>query len=154
MAEIPVISSLVILMALRSSDRGHEVLLLKRTQSLAGEWCQISGRVEEGEKAWEAALRELKEETGLSAEKMFLTDICETFYGATQNAILIAPVFVAYISRNTEVKLNFEHSEFRWTRFEEAIELVPYGGQRRTLRQIEEEYSKRNPNKYLEIALS
>ena len=34
-------------------EKGHEVLLLKRTQTLAGEWCQISGRIEGKEKAWE-----------------------------------------------------------------------------------------------------
>jgi dATP pyrophosphohydrolase len=153
MAEMPVRSTLVILFALRASKSGHEVLLLERTQTLVGEWCQISGRIEEGEKAWETALRELKEETCLSADKLFCTDICETYYGQSTNSINIAPVFVAYIDNQATVTLNFEHSDYRWLSFDDAVEMVPYGGQRKTLRQIEEEYSKRTPNKNFAIKI-
>ncbi|WP_312882971.1 NUDIX domain-containing protein [Rhizobium etli] len=38
---------------------------MRRTGStLSGEWCQIAGGIEHGETAWQAALREAKEETG------------------------------------------------------------------------------------------
>lgn len=154
MADIPVRSNLVILCALRARDGRHDVLLMKRTQTLAGEWGQVSGRIEEGEKAWQTALRELREETGLQLDRLYTSDICETFYGATANVIYIAPVFVGYVSEPAEVVLNFEHSEFRWVSFDKAIEMVPYGGQRRALRQIEAEYSMRVPNRYLEIKIS
>ena len=153
MAEIPIRSTLVILFVLRETQDGHEVLLLKRTTTLAGEWCQISGRMEDGEKAWQTALRELREETGLSADSLYNTDICEIYYGATLNNINIVPVFVAYVDPQAQVQLNFEHSEFRWVSFDEAVEMVPYGGQRNTLRQIEENYSRRIPNKYLRIEM-
>ncbi|KIC12069.1 NUDIX hydrolase [Leisingera sp. ANG-M1] len=154
MAEIPVRSSLVFLFVLRAAGAGHQVLLLKRTQTLAGEWSQVSGRIEGEEKAWETALRELKEEAGLEAERLFATDICETYYGVTQNVINIAPVFVAFVSETAEVALNFEHSAYHWAGFEEAGEMVPYGGQRRTLRQIEEEFSRRSPCRHFEIDIS
>ena len=147
-------SSLIFLFALRACDHGHEVLLLKRTQTLAGEWSQISGRMEDHEKAWETALRELKEETGLEAQRFYSSDICETYYGATQIVINFAPVFVAYVSETADVTLNFEHSAYRWVRFEDAVEMVPYGGQRRILRQIEEDFSKRSPSKHFEIDIS
>ena len=154
MAEIPVRATMAILFVLRPAGDGHEVLLLKRTQTLAGEWCQISGRLDDGEKAWQTTLRELREETGLTAERLFNTDICETFYGVSANAIHIMPVFVAYVDPAAEVVLNFEHSEYRWVSFDDAIEMVPYGGQRNTLRQIEENYSRRVPNRYLEIDIA
>ena len=141
----------MILYALRPSDTGHRVLLLKRTQTLAGEWCQISGRMDEGEKPWQTALRELHEETGLKAQSLYTANMCETYYGATLNMINIAPVFVAYIDPTADVRLNFEHSEFKWASFDEAVEMVPYGGQRRMLRHIEVDFSKRVPNRYLKI---
>ena len=153
MADLPIRANLVILCVLRAREGGHDVLLMKRTQTLAGEWGQVSGRIEEGEKAWQTALRELHEETGLRLDRLFTSDICETFYGATANAIYIAPVFVGYVSEPAEVVLNFEHSAFRWVPFDEAVEMVPYGGQRRALRQIEAEYSQRVPNRYLQIAI-
>nr|WP_237212722.1 NUDIX domain-containing protein [Ruegeria lacuscaerulensis] len=139
---------------MRVSEEGHDVLLLKRTQTLAGECSQISGRIEGNEKAWETALRELKEETGLEADKLYSTDICETYYGVTQNVINVAPVFVAFVKESAEVTLNFEHSAYRWVRFEDAENMVPYGGQRRVLRQINEDFSKRVPSKHFEIDTS
>ena len=46
-----------------------EFLLLRRAadeEVYPGVWQPVTGRMHEGEKAWEAALREIKEETGLS----------------------------------------------------------------------------------------
>ena len=150
-AEVPTRSTMVILYVLRPVVDGHEVLLLKRTRTMAGEWCQLSGRMDEGETAWQTALRELREETGLSADRLFNTDICETFYGASQNVVYLMPVFVAYVDAAAQVTLNFEHSDFHWVGFAEAEDMVPYGGQRKILRQIEENYSRRVPNRYLEV---
>lgn len=49
--------------------RGDEVLLIRRGKApRAGEWSLPGGRIEAGETETEAALRELREETGVSAE--------------------------------------------------------------------------------------
>ena len=72
MAEIPIKSSIVSLIAVRRTERLHEVLLLKRAQTQVGTWCQIAGGIEDGETAWQTALRELDEETGLQEEPGFL----------------------------------------------------------------------------------
>ena len=65
MQEIPIRSFAVSVVVIRHAATGPEVLLLRRTRSLAGEWCQIAGAIEPGETAWQAALRETREETGL-----------------------------------------------------------------------------------------
>lgn len=154
MPEIPIRSFLSSLVALRNLDGHTEVLLLKRTQTLVGEWCQIAGSIEEGETAWQAALRELKEETGLTPLDLYSADICEQFYEADRDAITMAPVFVASIDRDAEVVLNEEHSEYRWVSFVEAIDMVAFGGQRKVLRWIEEEFIQRPPSKHLRIGVS
>lgn len=46
----------------------HRLLLVQRTGSYAGKWCIPCGYVEWGEDVRQAALRELREETGLSAD--------------------------------------------------------------------------------------
>ncbi|MEM8773692.1 MAG: NUDIX domain-containing protein [Pseudomonadota bacterium] len=153
MAEIPIRAFLVSLVALRETADGVQVLLLRRTQSLAGEWCQVAGSIEKGETAWWAALRELKEETRLTPTKFYSADICEQFYEAHRNAITIAPVFVAYVEQG-EVVLNEEHSEFRWVSFELAREMVPFPGQRRILSHIEAYFVLSEPSKWLEIDFS
>jgi len=149
--EIPIRAFIASLVAVRKAETRYEVLLLKRTQTLAGEWCQVAGKIEEGETAWQTALRELEEETGLKPDALYSADTCEQFYEADRDCITIAPVFVGFIDRSAKVTLNHEHSAFRWVSFDEAVEMVAFGGQRRVLRWIEEEFVNRRPSKHLLI---
>lgn len=58
--------------------RGDEVLLIKRgAPPLQGHWSLPGGRIEWGERVADAALRELKEETGCSAELVGLIDVVD-----------------------------------------------------------------------------
>ena len=126
---------------------------MKRADSLEGVWCQVAGKLEEGETAWRAALRELKEETGLTPQTLFSADICEQFYEPDQDAITMAPVFLAIIGADDEVRLNEEHTEFCWVSFDQACDMVEFGGQRRCLRWIEDEFIRRTPSPYLKIEI-
>lgn len=58
--------------------RGTEVLLVQRgTPPMQGRWSLPGGRIEWGERAIDAALRELKEETGCEAEMIGLIDVVD-----------------------------------------------------------------------------
>ncbi|MBY0567879.1 MAG: NUDIX hydrolase [Hyphomonadaceae bacterium] len=58
--------------------RGDEVLLIKRgTPPLEDSWSLPGGRIEWGERAVDAALRELKEETGCTAKIIGLIDVVD-----------------------------------------------------------------------------
>ena len=151
MPDIPTKASIASLVAVRKAEARHEVLLLKRTQTLAGEWCQIAGSIEDGETAWQAALRELDEETGLRPAEFYSADTCEQFYEPDRDRSTIAPVFVAFVDRAAKVTLNREHSDHRWVGFDEAVEMVTFGGQRRVLRWIEDEFIWRQPSNHLLI---
>ncbi|WP_019962650.1 NUDIX hydrolase [Pannonibacter phragmitetus] len=151
MPQIPIRCFAVSVVLLRRSSAGVEVLLMRRNHTLIGEWCQIAGSIEEGEKAWEAALREVREETGLACEKLYSADICEQFYEADRDAISILPVFVGLVDAGATVTLNHEHSEFRWVSFEAALTMVPFAGQRKVLRHIEAEFVQREPVRHLLI---
>ncbi|PRY26448.1 dATP pyrophosphohydrolase [Aliiruegeria haliotis] len=154
MQEIPIRAFGVSLFAIRVTDLPHEVLLLERIESLVREWCQVAGGIAPGETAWQAALRELEEETGVTPDALYSADTCEQFYEADRDRITIFPVFVAIVDASAEVVLNHEHSAYRWVGFDEAAEMVAFGGQRRVLRWIEEEFVKRRPSRHLRIAFS
>ncbi|HEY41501.1 MAG TPA: NUDIX domain-containing protein [Dehalococcoidia bacterium] len=149
--EIPIRCYGVSAFLLKKENDGYRVLLLKRKKAVQGIWAGVSGKIESGEKAWQAVLREIKEETGLTPEKLYSADTCEQFYEVDKDSIWIAPVFVAYVSDNAAVTINEEHSESRWFTFEEALLKVPFTGQRRILRHIQEEFIQHQPVDWLLI---
>ena len=150
--QIPIKCFAISLFILRPRGDTFELLLMRRTGStLTGEWCQVAGGIELGETAWQAALREAEEETGLTLEMLYSADLCEQFYEAHRDAITLTPVFVAYAPSDCLVRLNDEHSEFRWLTFEEGSALLPFSGQRSTLEHIKKEFVDRMPNPLLRI---
>ena len=61
--------------------RGDEVLLIRRGQPpRLGEWSLPGGRIETGERTVDAALRELREETGVEAEITGLIDVVDGLF--------------------------------------------------------------------------
>ena len=71
--------------------RGDEGLLIRRgTPPRQGEWSLSGGRIEPGERAMDAALREVREETGIEAEITGLIDVVDgLFPEAERHYVLI-----------------------------------------------------------------
>lgn len=135
---------------LRTVDNRVETLLLKRASSIFNHaWCYIGGGIEEGESAVEAALREIKEETGLIPEQLYTSNKLEQIYNPKENYIYTAPVFVGFVHENSEVKINSEHSEFLWLPIYKAIAKATIPGADEILTFIEKHFVQRKPLPYL-----
>lgn len=81
--------------------RGDEVLLVRRgNPPRAGEWSIPGGRIEPGETAISAALRELQEETSISAEIIGLVDVVDAiFENKAGDLVTRHYVLIDYVAR-------------------------------------------------------
>ena len=150
--ETPVYSNGIAVVLLKKINGSYNVLLMKRaTRILKDMWCYIGGSLEQGEKAWEAAIREIKEETGITNVTLYSSNTFDQIYSPLDNYIYIAPVFVGFIEENQDVVLNNEHSEYKWLSFDEARELVTLPGNEEVLTFIEKYFVKNTPTEWLRI---
>ena len=106
-------------------------LLLKRAKTKIYEhlWQGVAGKIEAGEAAWEAAIRELKEETGFEPVRIFVADHVSKFYEAHGDRVNLVPVFGIEVD-NEEVILSDEHCEFKWVDFNTAHQTLIWSGQK------------------------
>ena len=65
---------------------------------------------------FERAVRELKEETGLTPIRMFIADHVSTFYEKNGDLINLVPVF-GIETETKRITLSSEHSEYKWMDF-------------------------------------
>ena len=100
--------------------RGEEALVLLRVPDDAY-WHVVAGGVEDGETFAKAALRELREETGLDAPGRVHSLRRGYSWDAEQ---VVGECYAVEAPAGWEPRLNEEHSEYRWCSFVEAAELV------------------------------
>ena len=109
-----------------------EFLLLKRSMDTIypGTWQGVTGKIELSETPYKTALRELMEETGLIANRLFTVDKVNTFYDSKRDMMNLIPVFGAIVN-TTDVKLSNEHTEFKWCCVDEAKKLITWDQQKK-----------------------
>jgi dATP pyrophosphohydrolase len=95
----------------------YEFLQLRRAPGdyMGGTWAAISGCIEPGETAWHAALRELREEAGLTPTDFYRLAIVNSFYIASHDTLWHAILFLAIVDADADVVLNEENDAVRWT---------------------------------------
>jgi len=122
---------------LRGEGADAEVLLLRRAGgAFAGAWTFVMGGVEDGERATDAARRELFEETGLSIATLFTAGELDAFYDPVRDRIVHVPFFVAHAGEG-EVALEADvHDEHRWVTFAQAETMLEFSAQRRVLEEV------------------
>jgi dATP pyrophosphohydrolase len=121
------------------TDAGPLYLLMQRASNViyAGSWRMIGGKIDPGEKAWQTAVRELREETGLETRRLWSVPFVNSFYEGVHDRVNVIPVFAAEVD-SEKVVLSAEHTAFCWLTYEEAQALLPWPAQREGLRIVHE----------------
>ena len=141
-----IISNLIEAHIFRERNGKLEFLLLKRSpeQYYPNLWQMVSGKLKENETAYNAALREIIEETSLIPEKFWVAPTVNSFYSPDKDYICLLPVFAAKVKVDSEVKLSSEHTEYKWLSSEDAKNILAWDGQRRSVDVIVDYVLKRN----------
>ena len=134
----------------------HEFLQMRRAADdfMGGAWSTVRGKVEEGEKAWAAALRELREEAGIAPLEFYQVDTVDIFYLHGDDTLWHCPGFCAVVDRDVEVVLNAEHDAYRWTERGRIDAGFLWPGERAQLAEVCREVLDNGPAKsYLRIRI-
>lgn len=104
--------------------RGDAVLLVERGKGAArGTWSLPGGHIEPGERAAEAARREVLEETGLAATIKGLVDVRDVIYRGRDGTLDVHYVLAVYYGFATDVAEPVAQSDAAAARFVTFTEL-------------------------------
>lgn len=124
----------------------RKILYLMLKYGLAKHWDFPKGHIEKGEKSIGAAKREIQEETGIRDLK-FVEGFKETikyFFKWPPKSKLLKNkkqewrlkfvVFFLVQTKTKNVKLSYEHSDFDWLRYEDALERLTHRAAKNVLK--------------------
>jgi bis(5'-nucleosidyl)-tetraphosphatase len=118
----------------KTTGKLHYLLL----HYIGGHWDLPKGKVEENESLEEAAIREVKEETGLHVTP--LPNFSETisYYYRNQERDLVDKSVTFFIggTERTDVQLSEEHLAYEWLEIGQALKRLTYNNARHLLSMV------------------
>ena len=100
-----------------------------------GHWGFVKGHIEKGEKEVDTVIRETQEETGINDLKFvfgFREKIEYDYYMNNKKHHKTVYYYLAE-TKQKDIKLSFEHKDFAWLPFEQAVKKVTYDNDREVL---------------------
>jgi bis(5'-nucleosidyl)-tetraphosphatase len=118
----------------RTTDQGERQYLLLRHRS-DGQWGFPKGKLEPGEDEFEAAVREIREETGIEQFDLLSGFLEMSCYAFQRKGRRISKTVVYFLGETSkiDVSLSTEHTSFHWLAYEDAAAKLTYDEGRRVL---------------------
>lgn len=110
-------------------------LIFKRAPDViyANQWRMVGGKVLENESHHRAALRELKEETGIIPDLFWSIPSLNHFYDYKSDCIHQIPAFAGQLKNKTQISLNHEHVDWKWISREDIDSYIQWPEQKRLM---------------------
>lgn len=116
----------IIIQSNSNQNEEYEYLVLQRndkTKIYPNIWQVITGTIEKGETAIQTAIRELKEETGLTPVKMWALPMLAQFYERYSDTVQFSPTFCVLVNTK-DVTISNEHIDFKWLNSEDCNNIL------------------------------
>ena len=109
----------------RNGSNKNEFLLLNYPQ---GHWDFVKGKVEEGETPHETALRETKEETGITNIEFIdgFEESVEYDFRFKKEDIHKKVIFFLAKTDEKNIKLSHEHNDYLWLEYNDALKKTTF----------------------------
>jgi len=122
-------------LVIRSTSDGWRVLALQRGLGTRcpESWEIVHGHIEPGEQPEDAAVREVREESGLAVERLYNVRV-QPFYLHKTRTLQLAIVFAAFVDQATVVTVGTEHQRAEWLTVDEALARFSFPAERESLR--------------------
>ncbi|MFL5484841.1 MAG: ATPase, T2SS/T4P/T4SS family [Gemmatimonadaceae bacterium] len=122
-------------LVIRHNGGDWRVLTLQRARDgkRPGSWETVYGKIDSREKPEKAAVRELREETGLDPVALYNVTV-SSFYLHESRTIQMCMTFAAFVSEDAEVVLGEEHQNSEWLAFDDACERFTWPREAQALR--------------------
>lgn len=88
-------------------------------------WQTITGTLEVGENAFDAAKRELQEESGLITDTWYKLPYLGGFYDLRRDTVESVPTFAVILEDFRDIIISVEHTEYNWLRNSELEDFFP-----------------------------
>jgi dATP pyrophosphohydrolase len=128
----------------RTEAERLEILLIRRAahRIFPGLWQCVTGGVEPGEFIPAAAMREVREETGLGPDEIeafYDLDQVAPFYDEGSDAVVVSAIFAARVRTEAEARESWEHDGLRWVPAAEAPRLAIWPSYAESVRRVREQ---------------
>jgi type II secretory ATPase GspE/PulE/Tfp pilus assembly ATPase PilB-like protein/8-oxo-dGTP pyrophosphatase MutT (NUDIX family) len=124
---------------IRPLSSGWQVLVLQRGPDTRcpTAWETVHGHLDVGEEPEVAALREVREESGLEVDRLYNVTV-QPFYLHRTHTVELAVVFAAFVKDPAPVTLGPEHQRHEWLSVEDALGRFHWPRERAALVEISE----------------
>lgn len=117
------------------NDEGPEIKYLILNYSY-GHWDFPKGNIEEGETELDTVFREISEETGITDIQIIQGFRQQISYKYRKKSKLVNKAVIYYLAetKSKQVVLSFEHNNFGWYTFDQALVKLSFENSKKVLR--------------------